>query len=161
MAPGSVLVLIGLGSNLGDRRATLDGALAAMRGERGLEVLAASPWLETEPVGGPPGQPRYLNGAVSANCALPADELLALLMEIERRFGRDRRDEPRGGARTLDLDLLFFGDERIERDDLIVPHPRLEERVFVLEPLAHLVPERRLAGCGRTVRERLDELRVS
>ncbi len=155
-----VRVWIALGSNLGDRRANLEGAVEALRSADGLAVRRVSPWFETEPVGGPKDQGRFWNGVLEADCALEPAELLFLLQRIEGRFGRDRRNEPRHGPRTLDLDLLLYGEERIQEPDLIVPHPRLEERLFVLIPLAALVPANRLPS-GRTVAERVAELRSS
>lgn len=155
-----VEVLIALGANLGDRRATLDGAVAALAAEPGLAVLGVSPWIETRSVGGPDGQPDYLNGAARLACELTARALLERLFAIERRFGRDRARELRRGPRPLDLDLLVYGDEEIDEPGLVVPHPRLEERVFVLAPLAHLVPDRRLPRSGLTVVERLAALRA-
>jgi 2-amino-4-hydroxy-6-hydroxymethyldihydropteridine diphosphokinase len=155
-----VPVLIALGANLGDRRATLDAAVAALGASAGVTVTAVSPWIETLPVGGPPGQPRFLNGALAATSMLSAHALLARLQELERAFGRDRDTEERNGPRALDLDLLFYGDDEIRSGDLIVPHPRLEERIFVLEPLAALAPEKRLPRSGATVSERLRELRA-
>lgn len=150
-------VWIALGSNLGDRDATLSAAVEALRATPDLAVRRVSPLLETEPVGGPRGQACYLNGVLLAETQLTARELLDVLQAIEVRFGRDRVREERNGPRTLDLDLLSFGAERIREPDLVVPHPRMEERVFVLEPMARLAPEERLAS-GRTVRERLREL---
>jgi 2-amino-4-hydroxy-6-hydroxymethyldihydropteridine diphosphokinase len=153
-----VRVLVALGSNLGDRRAQLEGALAALAAADAVEVLRVSPWIETRAEGGPAGQPDFLNGVLEARTTLCAADLLWLLQRIETQFGRDRRAEPPQGPRTLDLDLLFYGDEVIEESGLVVPHPRLEERTFVLEPMSHLEPERVLPRCGRTVRERLLEL---
>ncbi|MEW6071765.1 MAG: 2-amino-4-hydroxy-6-hydroxymethyldihydropteridine diphosphokinase [Planctomycetota bacterium] len=153
-----VEVLIALGANLGRRRESLEQAVAALAGAAGFEVLAVSPWIETLPVGGPPGQPPYLNGALRGRTTLSAAALLALLRTIEAAAGRDRAREERWGPRTLDLDLLFYGEEEIARSDLVVPHPRLEDRAFVLAPLAHLVPDKCLPRCRRTVRERLAEL---
>jgi 2-amino-4-hydroxy-6-hydroxymethyldihydropteridine diphosphokinase len=154
----AVEILVALGSNLGRRRATLDEAVAALDAAEGVRVREVSPWIETEPVGGPPGQPRYWNGVLRADCELEVVPLMELLDAIERRFGRSRDGLPPDSPRTLDLDLLFYGDLEIDAPDLIVPHPRMEERVFVLEPLAHLAPDRRLPRCGLTVRDRLAEL---
>ena len=150
-------VWIALGGNLGDRRANLEGALAALDGTAGLRVLRTSEWVQTEPVGGPDGQPPFLNGVAELECALEPRELLRRLQEIEAAFGRVRTGE-RNGPRTLDLDVLFYGDEEVLEPDLVIPHPRLEERTFVLQPLARLIPDRRLPRCGRTVSERLAEL---
>lgn len=154
----SVRVLIGLGANLGDRRAQLDGAVAALAAADEVEVLRVSPFVESRAEGGPAGQPDFLNGVVEAETTLSAADLLWLLQRIETQFGRERRREVVHGPRTLDLDLLFYGELEIDEPDLIVPHPRLEQRVFVLEPLSHLDPERLLPRCRRTVRERLLEL---
>lgn len=152
----AVEAVVALGSNLGDRRAHLEGALGALRATPGVRVLAVSPWFETRAVGGPPGQPPFLNGALVLSTELPAGRLLARLLEIERDFGRERGE--RDAPRSLDLDLLLYGDERIDEPGLVVPHPRMEERLFVLEPLARVAPGRRLPS-GRSVRERLAELR--
>src|SRR5262249_41717119 len=99
------------------------------------------------------------NGCLAARTALAPEDFLWLLQRIETQFGRDRAREQRNGPRTLDLDLLFYGELELERPGLVLPHPRLEERVFVLAPLCARAPERRLRGCGCTVRERLAELR--
>ena len=149
---------VALGSNLGDRRATLDAALEALGVADGIELVRASPWIETPAEGGPSGQPDFLNGVALLSTTLAPQDLLWLLQRVETQFGRDRRSEPAHGPRTLDLDLLFYGDQQIAEPGLIVPHPRLEDRRFVLEPLSHLVPERVLPRSGRTVRERLLEL---
>lgn len=154
----SVRATIALGSNLGPRRAHLEHALAALATTEGTELLAASSFVETAPVGGPPDQGPYLNGVALLETTLSAHALLERLFSIEAARGRDRAREQRWGPRTLDLDLLFFGAEHLDEPDLVVPHPRLEERAFVLRPLAELEPDRVLAGCGRTVRERLAEL---
>jgi 2-amino-4-hydroxy-6-hydroxymethyldihydropteridine diphosphokinase len=130
--------LVGLGSNLGERAAHLDAALAALADTGGVEVLAVSSYHETEPVGGPPGQGRYLNAVAEIETTLTPRQLLARLQEIERQRGRDRGREVRHGPRTLDLDLLTFGRRRFEDPDLIVPHPRMAERAFVQAPLAEL-----------------------
>ena len=154
-----VLAFVALGSNLGDRRANLEGAVKALKCADGVRVLRLSPWSETRAEGGPPAQPDFLNGCLEAETTLAPEDLLWLLQRIETQFGRDRKNELRHGPRTLDLDLLFYGDLCLERPGLSVPHPRLEERVFVLEPLSSLAPERLLPRCGRSVSERLRELR--
>jgi 2-amino-4-hydroxy-6-hydroxymethyldihydropteridine diphosphokinase len=157
--PSPVRAIVALSSNLGDRREILESAVRALDEAPGVRVAAVSPWFETEPVGGPEGQPSYLNGALELESLLPARELLGVLLAIEAAHGRVRhgvKDAPR----TLDLDLLFYGDERIREPGLVVPHPRLEERIFVLEPLARLAPNRHLPGCRRSVLERLSELTI-
>ncbi len=128
---------VGLGANLGDREAALRGAVERLAAEPGVDVVAVSSFRETDPVGAVLDQPRFLNGAVALETSLPARALLDLLLHIEAEFGR-RREGPPGGPRTLDLDLLLYGDERIDEPGLSVPHPRLYERAFVLEPLEEL-----------------------
>lgn len=138
---------VGLGSNLGDREATLRAAVEALAAEEGIEVVAVSTFRDTKPVG-VAGQPRFLNGVVALDTRLGPRELLERLLALESRFGRVRvRGEH--GPRTLDLDLLLHGDERIDEPGLAVPHPRLHERRFVLEPLAELDPDLVVPGRGQ------------
>lgn len=129
---------VGLGANLGDREATIRAALATLAEEDGIEVVAVSSLRETEPVG-VGAQPRYLNGVAELNTSLRPRALLDCLLATEQRFGRVRVPGEHG-PRTLDLDLLLYGDEQIDEPGLTVPHPRLHEREFVLEPLAELDP---------------------
>jgi 2-amino-4-hydroxy-6-hydroxymethyldihydropteridine diphosphokinase len=152
----SSIAIIGLGSNLGDRRATLDGAIAALAVTPGVGVRRVSSYHETDPVGGPPGQGRYLNAAAVLETTLDPLGLLHTLEAIEARFGRVRT--VRWGERTLDLDLLLFGDRIIQTPELTVPHPRLAERRFVLEPMAEVAPDAVEPRSGRTVSELLQEL---
>jgi 2-amino-4-hydroxy-6-hydroxymethyldihydropteridine diphosphokinase len=133
------LAYIGLGSNLGDRRSTLEAAIAALAATCYVVVLKVSSFHETEPVGGPPGQGMFLNAAAVLETTLDPCGLLHVLKEIETRFGRVRM--VRWGARTLDLDLLLFDDRIIDTAELTVPHPCLRERRFVLEPLTEVAPE--------------------
>jgi 2-amino-4-hydroxy-6-hydroxymethyldihydropteridine diphosphokinase len=128
---------VGLGSNLGDRGRTLREAVDRLAATPGVEVVAVSSLRETDPVGPVTDQPRFLNGAVAVETSLGARALLDRLLAIEAELGRTR-EGPRGGPRTLDLDLLLYGDERLDEPGLEVPHPRLHERAFVLEPLAEL-----------------------
>lgn len=157
-APEPVAATIALGSNLGPRRAHLEYALATLESTPGVTLQSASSFVETEPEGGPPGQGAYLNGVACLETTLSARELLELLLAIETRRGRERSPAERWAARTLDLDLLFFGALELDEPGLILPHPRAEERTFVLRPLAELEPDRVLAHCGRTVVARLAEL---
>ena len=150
------VVLIGLGSNMGDRRAILDGAIAALSETPGVSVRRISGYHATEPVGGPPGQGTYLNASAALETTLEPLELLHVLQAIEKRFGRVRT--VRWGARTLDLDVLLFDDRIIQTPELTVPHPRLAQRRFVLEPLAEIAPEAVEPLTGRTVSELLEEL---
>lgn len=130
---------VGLGANLGDREGTIRAALDELAAQDGIEVVAVSTLRETDPVG-VGEQPRFLNGAAELETSLSARELLDLLLETEQRFGRVRVPGEHG-PRTLDLDLLLYGDERIDEPGLIVPHPRLHERAFVLDPLEELDAE--------------------
>jgi len=137
---------VGLGANLGNRRRTLRAAVDALGAEEGIEVVAVSTLRETEPVG-VGEQPLYLNGVVALDTTLAASRLLAVLLAVERRFGRVRVPGERA-PRTLDLDLLLYGGEQVEEPGLTVPHPRLHERRFVLEPLAELDPGLVVPGRG-------------
>jgi len=127
---------IGLGSNMGDREGWLRRAVELLRAEPELEVVAVSSVRETEPVGYV-DQPPFLNAAVEVETSLAARALLDRLLAVEQELGR-RRDGPRFGPRTIDLDLLLYGDERVDDPGLTVPHPRLAERRFALEPLHEL-----------------------
>ena len=138
---------VGLGSNLGDRESTLRAAVGRLRSMRETEVRRISTFRNTEPVGFV-DQPRFLNGAVELQTTLSARMLLGALLELERSFGRDRTTARPQGPRTLDLDLLLYGDETISEQGLEVPHPRLHERKFVLEPLAELDPDLEVPGRG-------------
>ncbi len=146
---------IGLGSNLGDRSSCLERAIGLLGRTEGIRVVGVSSFRETEPVGYL-DQPPFLNGAVALETDLPARELLDRLLAVERELGRERTG-PRFGPRTIDLDLLLYGDQVIDEPGLTVPHPRLHERAFVLEPLVELDPELRLPD-GRLVRDLLSGL---
>jgi 2-amino-4-hydroxy-6-hydroxymethyldihydropteridine diphosphokinase len=143
---------IGLGSNLGDRRAHLRAAVAAL--ERLGKLTGVSSLYETEPVGYK-DQGAFLNAVAGLETAMPARALMAELLRIEAEQGRirDRRD----GPRTLDLDLLLYNGSIIAEPELEVPHPRLHLRRFVLEPLCELAPDLRHPGLNRTVRQMLEE----
>jgi 2-amino-4-hydroxy-6-hydroxymethyldihydropteridine diphosphokinase len=130
------LVYIGLGANLGDREATIRRALALLAAGDEVAIEAVSSLRETDPVGYE-DQPKFLNGAAAVRTELSPRDLLERLHDVERRLGRDRSG-PRFGPRTIDLDLLLYGTETIDEPDLRIPHPRLAERRFVLEPLAEL-----------------------
>jgi len=139
--PKAVNAYVGLGSNLGDREALLRFALEALNAAPNLTIEAVSRVYETDPVG-PGEQGAYLNAAVSIQTLLSAEQLLECLLAIELKAGRDRAAETeRWSARTLDLDLLFFGETIVELQRLQIPHPRLHERPFVLEPLCDLAPD--------------------
>ena len=138
---------VGLGSNLGDREATLAGAFELLGQRPGIEVVAVSSVRETDPVGYL-DQPRFLNGAAVVETSLAPRELLDLLLEVERELGRTRLG-PRHGPRTVDLDLLLVDGLVVDEPGLTIPHPRLHERTFALEPLWELDPELVVPGLGR------------
>jgi 2-amino-4-hydroxy-6-hydroxymethyldihydropteridine diphosphokinase len=138
---------VGLGSNLGDREGTLRAAVGRLRALPHTRFVALSKLRNTEPVGYL-DQPRFLNGAAELQTELSPRELLTALLQLEQAFGRNRSAVPQQGPRTLDLDLLLYGDEEIAEPGLEVPHPRLHERAFVLEPLAELDPALEVPGKG-------------
>ena len=156
---------IGLGSNLGDRRATLQKALELLGQTSGVRVVAASTFVATQPVGGPPDQANYLNAAAEIETTLAPAELLAALHKIESALGRDRKKEVRWGERTCDLDILLMGAAVVHMADgaeantgLVIPHPRMHERLFVLRPLAEIAPRAVHPVLGKTVAALLAEL---
>jgi 2-amino-4-hydroxy-6-hydroxymethyldihydropteridine diphosphokinase len=141
---------VGLGANLGDREATLRVAIALLDELDGVRVVAVSGFRETEPVGYLE-QPRFLNAAAELETTLAPDELLDSLLDVERALGRTR-DGPRFGPRTIDLDLLLVDGILLDEPGLTVPHPRLHERRFALEPLADLDPHLVVPGHGTVAR---------
>jgi 2-amino-4-hydroxy-6-hydroxymethyldihydropteridine diphosphokinase len=141
---------IAFGSNLGNRLAHLQTGKRALEAQAGV-ISAQSRIFETEPVGGPDDQDAYLNAVVQLETGLSAHDLLRVLLEIERSRGRERRE--RWGPRTLDLDVLLYGDQVIQTPELTVPHPRLVDRAFVLEPLGDLVPNLVIPGLNQTVND--------
>ena len=147
---------VGVGANLGDREETILAAIDLLAMRSGVDVVGVSALRETEPWG-PVEQPPYLNGAVAIETDLDPHDLLGVLLDVERRFGRDRATEIRWGPRTLDLDLLLQGDLVRDEPGLTLPHPRLHERRVVLEPLADLDPALVVPGHG-TVAELLAAL---
>jgi 2-amino-4-hydroxy-6-hydroxymethyldihydropteridine diphosphokinase len=140
------LVYIGLGSNLGDREATIERALELLAADAAIEVEAVSSLRETDPVGYV-DQPRFLNGAAALRTELAPRAVLERLQQVEAALGRDRSG-PRFGPRTIDLDLLLYNGEQINEAGLEIPHPRLAERRFVLEPLAELDSTLEVPGRG-------------
>ena len=147
--PMPTLVFLGLGSNLGDRAAVLERAVVLLEGQGFGTRARSSTWL-TEPVGGPP-QGWYLNAVLAGETALSPEALLSLCRETEREMGRVRGE--RFGPRTIDIDILFYGEEVRDAPDLTVPHPRLHERLFVLAPLVEIAPDLRHPVLGLTAAE--------
>jgi 2-amino-4-hydroxy-6-hydroxymethyldihydropteridine diphosphokinase len=140
MRRGGEIVYVAVGANLGDREATFAAAIREIEAESDFLLLSASPVFETDPVG-PEGQGAYLNAVVELRVWLGPAELLRRLQSIEIALGRDRRRETqRWGAREIDLDILFFGDRCIDSPDLVVPHVRAHERIFVIAPMAEIAP---------------------
>jgi 2-amino-4-hydroxy-6-hydroxymethyldihydropteridine diphosphokinase len=137
---------VGLGANLGNRQGLLNAALSLLGCQPGIELVGVSSFRETDPVGYA-DQPRFLNAAAAVETELSPRALLGRLLVVEQALGR-KRDGPRFGPRTIDLDLLLYGDERIDDGSLVVPHPRLHERRFALEPLAELEPSLVVPGRG-------------
>ena len=136
--------VIALGSNLGNRELNIDSAIAEL--VKIVEITHLSTNHETDPVGGPE-QPKYLNAIAIAETELEPEELLIAMLEIENKLGRKR--EIHWGPRTLDLDLIVFGDEVIESEILVLPHPRAHERRFVLEPWLEIEPDAYIPGIGK------------
>jgi 2-amino-4-hydroxy-6-hydroxymethyldihydropteridine diphosphokinase len=145
---------VGLGANLGDREGAIRRAVELLGAGAEIEVVAVSALRETDPVGYAE-QPRFLNGAAALETGLSARDLLERLLAVERELGRVRGEGPRFGPRAIDLDLLLYGDEVVDEPGLTIPHPRLAERRFALEPLHDLDPALRLPDV-RAVRELLD-----
>ncbi len=143
----TTIAYIGLGSNLGEREVAIREALRRLDGRPDTDVLSRADVIETDPVGYTE-QPRFLNTAAMIATTLRPRELLDVLLGIERELGRARAEGPRFGPRTIDLDLLLYGDETLDEPDLRVPHPRMHERRFVLEPLADLDPDIVVPGRG-------------
>jgi 2-amino-4-hydroxy-6-hydroxymethyldihydropteridine diphosphokinase len=143
----SAVAYIGLGSNLGDRQAALGAALARLRPDRVSAIVETAPWGRTD-------QPPFLNAVAEVRTDLAPEELLRHLLELEAELGRVRGE--RWGPRTIDLDLLLYGDRRLQTESLTVPHPRLAERRFVLEGLAELCPDRSVPGLRGSVSQLLE-----
>ena len=149
----SALCAVALGSNLGDRRAHLDSAVARLRVI--LDGLKVSRYFETEPLSDVP-QPRYLNAAAVGRSSLPPRDLLKALLDIEQERGRERPFK--GSPRTLDLDLILYDGLVLTEPELTLPHPRFRERPFVLEPLTSIAPDLVDPVSGKSVEELLKGL---
>jgi 2-amino-4-hydroxy-6-hydroxymethyldihydropteridine diphosphokinase len=158
----AIRAYIAIGSNVtserGDPRSHVEAAFDELGRLDGTRLFARSSILRTSPVG-PQDQDDYLNAVAGVDTVLSPRELLDGLLAIERMHGRDRDQERRWGPRTLDLDLILYGSERIEEQGLSVPHPRMHERLFVLEPLEEVAPDLLVPGIGKTVGELVRQLR--
>ena len=154
-----VEAILGLGSNLGDRLGNLKRARRLLRQACGTHESAASPIYETEPVGVPPRYAGiyFLNAVMAFRSRFSSAQWLAAIRWVEEQLGR-RRGSERKAPRTIDVDLLLYGDQVIDNKELTVPHPRLKERLFVLKPLADIRPELKLPGMSRSVSELLREM---
>jgi 2-amino-4-hydroxy-6-hydroxymethyldihydropteridine diphosphokinase len=152
----TITAFLGLGSNLGERLTTLQGARRTLARHSQLELVASSPVYETAPVGGPPGQGPYLNAVLQISTDLAPRQLLTLCQMVEESFARRR--EQHWGARTLDIDLLLYGALLQDDADLRLPHSSLHLRRFVLAPLADLAPHLPHPRLGRSVSQLLEQL---
>ncbi|NEO42679.1 MAG: 2-amino-4-hydroxy-6-hydroxymethyldihydropteridine diphosphokinase [Moorea sp. SIO4A3] len=153
----STLSAIALGSNLGDSQATLEAAVFELDQTPGITVKTRSSWYKTKPIG--PVQPDYINGCALVDTQVSPQKLLETLLETEQKFGRVRLEH--WGARTLDLDLILFGNLILDTPDLIIPHPRMRERAFVLVPLAEIAPDWIEPVSGMKVSQLLERLDIS
>lgn len=150
---------VALGSNLGDRHQIFHQTIRALDLREEVELLRVSSFIETDPEGGPPNQPQYLNAVAAIKTSLTPLELLTALGLIEQQLGRHRIEK--WGPRTIDLDLLLLGDEIIDSADLTLPHPRMHLRQFVLQPLVEIAPEVCHPVLHKTVRQLLADLELT
>jgi 3-oxoacyl-[acyl-carrier protein] reductase len=149
------IAYIGLGSNLGNRQDYLDKAIEAFQEHAGMAVRQVSSYFETDPEGGPPDQPDFINAVAELETTLEPNELMQALLKIERDLGRVRREK--NGPRTIDLDILLYDDVILDDPDLKIPHPRMHERGFVLEPIAEIAPDFVHPVLGDTMAELWDK----
>jgi len=154
MSDNTVIVYLGLGSNMGDRKENLDKAIDYL--SQRIRVAGVSSVYDTEPVGNPE-QPRFLNMVCQAKTMLKPKELLVLVKGIERKMGRMPGNP--SSPRPIDIDILFYGDEVIKMPELVIPHPRLTQRAFALVPLAEIAPSLVHPVTGKNIRQLLGELK--
>lgn len=157
MRNGGVTAYLAIGSNLGDRARYCYHAIAMLAANSQITLGKISPLIETAPVGGPAGSPPFLNGAIELETTLGSHALMAELLQIELRIGRER--DEKWDPRIIDLDLLLYNGKIISSDDLMVPHPMMHQRRFVLEPLAMIAPEVVHPTLQMTIRGLLDNLK--
>ena len=150
---------IGVGANLGARKRQLMSALTCLRASPHIVVVRVSSFIETNSVGGPPNQPKYLNAVAELRTSLSPHELLHYLLTIEKNLGRDRTITVRNAPRTIDLDLLLYDNEILKTRDLRLPHPRLHTREFVLRSLCEIAPQTIHPLLKKTMKQLLARLR--
>ena len=153
-----VTAYVAVGANLGDRCANIEQAVQLLKDTDGIEVVRVSSLLENPAVGGPAGAPDFLNGAIELRTTLSPQQLLSRVLDVERVLGRERREK--WGPRTIDLDLLLYGDCVIDEPHLHVPHPRLHQRRFVLQPLAEIASDIVHPTLGKSIGSLMRELDV-
>ena len=156
MADETVIAYVALGSNLGNRDQNLREALTRLNEIPGIRVTCVSSFLDNPAVGGPEHSPPFLNAIAEVQTRLPAAQLLESLLNVEQKLGRERREK--WGPRTIDLDLILYGDQIIKSPGLAVPHPLMHERRFVLGPLAKIAPNREHPVLKQSIQQLLDGL---
>jgi len=159
ISPKAAIAYVALGANLGDREANLREALKRLGQSAQIQIEQTSNMLENAAVGGPPDSPPFINMVAKIRTTLPPEELLDRLLEIEKQMGRKRRET--WGPRPIDLDLIIYGDQILTSEKLTLPHPRMHERRFVLQPLAELAPDLVHPVLKRTIRDLLASFPVS
>lgn len=151
-----ITAYLSLGSNMGKREEYLENAIAEINQLPYISLVAVSQMYETEPESGDESEPHYLNQCCALETALPPEELYYLMLEIEKKLGRETKGDR--SPRTIDIDIVLYGSDVVLNDDLTIPHPLLHERLFVLQPLSDIAPQAVHPIIGKTVAELLEEL---